>query len=169
MGAFVVSEGIMAYRDLREFIQPLEQRGELVRIKTQVHPELGDYRNRGSDQQGPGRYVCPLQWPAAGAQTCPVNEAHWAKGGCVSTLPLSPGARLSHTLDRHSAAYLTVYKQRTATERINSQAVELGSERPKLRNGQAIANLNTLTYTLLRIDWRAGACQRVYNENKRGL
>ena len=30
----------MAFRDLREFIQLLEQRGELVRIKTQVDPEL---------------------------------------------------------------------------------------------------------------------------------
>ena len=30
----------MAYRDLREFIQLLEQRGELIRIKTLVDPEL---------------------------------------------------------------------------------------------------------------------------------
>ena len=98
-----------------------------------------------------GRYVCPLQWPGICAQTCPVNDAHWAKGGCVSTLPLSPGARLRHTLDRHSDDYRTVYKQRTATERINSQAVDLGIERPKLRNGQAIANLNTLIYTLINL------------------
>ncbi len=46
-----------------------------------------------------------------------------------------------------------VYKQRTVTERINSQATELGIERPKLRNGKAIANLNTLIYVL--IDLRA--------------
>ncbi len=39
-----------------------------------------------------------------------------------------------------------VYNQRTATERINSQAKELGIERPRLRNGQAIANQNTLIY-----------------------
>ena len=30
----------MAFRDLREFIKLLEQRGELVRIKTPVNPEL---------------------------------------------------------------------------------------------------------------------------------
>ena len=40
---------------------------------------------------------------------------------------------------------------RTATERINSQAVALGIERPRLRNQQAIANLNTLIYTLLNL------------------
>ena len=31
------------------------------------------------------------------------------------------------------------------------QAVELGIERPKLRNGQAIANLNTLIYVLINL------------------
>ena len=36
-------------------------------------------------------------------------------------------------------------------ERINSQAVELGIERPKLRNGFAIANLNTLVYVLINL------------------
>lgn len=30
----------MAFRDLREFISLLEQRGELVRIKASVNPEL---------------------------------------------------------------------------------------------------------------------------------
>jgi len=60
-------------------------------------------------------------------------------------------ARLRYTLDRDSDDYLAVYKQRTATERINSQAVELGIERPKLRNGRAIANLNTLIYVLINL------------------
>jgi len=69
----------------------------------------------------------------------------------VSTLPLSIGARLRHTLDRHSPDYQEVYQHRTTDERINSQAVELGIERPKLRNGQAITNLNTLTYTLINL------------------
>ena len=47
--------------------------------------------------------------------------------------------------------YKQVYKQRTATERINSQAVALGIERPRLRNGQAIANQNTLIYVLINL------------------
>jgi hypothetical protein len=40
---------------------------------------------------------------------------------------------------------------RTAAERIFSQAVALGIERPHLRNGKAIANLNTLIYTLINL------------------
>ena len=43
------------------------------------------------------------------------------------------------------------YKQRTATERINSQAKALGIERPHIRNGKAIANLNTLIYILINL------------------
>lgn len=34
-------------------------------------------------------------------------------------------------------------------ERINFQAVQLGIERPKLRNQQAIVNQNTLIYVLI--------------------
>lgn len=96
-----------------------------------------------------GRYVCPLLFPQPSAETCPIQHARWSKGGCVTTMPISIGARLRYTLDRDSEEYAQVYKQRTANERINSQAVELGIERPQLRNGQAIANLNTLTYTLI--------------------
>ena len=62
-----------------------------------------------------------------------------------------------HELDRNSAAYQAVYRQRSATERINSLAVELGIERPKLRNRQSITNLNTLLYILLNLH----ALQRV--------
>ena len=66
-------------------------------------------------------------------------------------MPTSIGARLRYTLDRESQAYKDIYKQRTAVERINSQAVALGIERPHLRNGHAIANLNTLTYLLINL------------------
>jgi hypothetical protein len=44
-----------------------------------------------------------------------------------------------------------MYRQRAAVERINSQAFHLGIERPHLRNGSAIANLNTLIYTLINL------------------
>lgn len=97
------------------------------------------------------RYVCPLRHPEVRAASCPVNHKNWAKAGCVSTLAASPGARLRYQLDRDSAPYKHIYKQRTATERINSQAVDLGIERPKLRNGPAIANHNTLTYALINL------------------
>ena len=60
-----------------------------------------------------------------------------------------PNARLES--ERESDQYKALYRQRTATERINSQAVALGIERPKLRNRQAIANQNTLIYVLINL------------------
>lgn len=39
----------------------------------------------------------------------------------------------------------------TSSEPINSQTFHLGIERPHLRNGSAIANLNTLIYTLINL------------------
>jgi hypothetical protein len=98
-----------------------------------------------------GRHACPLRYPQVVADDCPVAHKKWPKGGCVTTLPTSIGARIRYQLDRDSEAYKHVYKQRTATERINSQAKELGIERPRLRNGKAIANLNTLIYVLINL------------------
>jgi hypothetical protein len=63
----------------------------------------------------------------------------------------SVGARTRYLLDRDSQSYKALYNQRTATERINAQAKALGIERPKLRNLQAIANLNTLIYVLINL------------------
>jgi hypothetical protein len=97
------------------------------------------------------RYACPLLYPEPSGQSCPKNHENFAKGGCTATLPASIGARLRYTLDRQSQVYKDVYKQRTAVERIFSQAKELGIERPHLRNGQAIANWNTLIYTLINL------------------
>jgi hypothetical protein len=68
-----------------------------------------------------------------------------------TTLATSVGARIRYQIDRDSEVYKNVYNQRTATERINSQAAELGIERPRLRNGQAIANQNTLIYVLINL------------------
>jgi hypothetical protein len=113
-----------------------------------------------------GRYVCPLRFPSSSRtpaglqftdQVCPVNHKNWAKQGCVTTLATSPGARIRYQIDRDSQQYKQVYKQRTATERVNSQAVDFGIERPKLRNGLSIANHNTLTYVLINLH----ALQRV--------
>jgi len=98
-----------------------------------------------------GRYGCPLLLPEPSGQTCPINHNQWSKGGCISTMPTSIGARLRYQLDRTSDQYKTLYTQRTASERINAQAKALGIERPKLRNQQAIANLNTLIYVLINL------------------
>jgi hypothetical protein len=98
-----------------------------------------------------GRFVCPLRFPKPSADRCPVNHRRWAKGGCVTTLATSAGARLRYQIDRSCALYKHIYDQRTATERIFSQAVALGIQHPKLRNGQAIAHQNTLIYVLLNL------------------
>jgi len=66
-------------------------------------------------------------------------------------MPAAAGARIRYQLDRDSETYKQIYNQRTAVERIFSQAVALGIERPKLRNRQAIANLNTLIYVLINL------------------
>jgi len=98
-----------------------------------------------------GKYVCPLLYPQPNGQTCPVEHKNWPKKGCTTDMPTSIGARLRYTLDRESEAYKAIYKQRTAVERINSQAVALGIERPHLRNRAAIANQNTLIYLLINL------------------
>ncbi len=106
-----------------------------------------------------GAYVCPLLFPQPNGETCPKNHKNWPKGGCTADLPTSIGARLRYTLDRNDQAYKDIYKQRTAVERINSQAKALGIERPHFRNGYAIANLNTLIYILINLR----LLQRIHN------
>jgi len=69
----------------------------------------------------------------------------------VSQYLLDETVRLIQVELRTEAIYKQIYKQRTATERINAQAKELGIERPKLRNGHAIANQNTLIYVLINL------------------
>jgi hypothetical protein len=102
-----------------------------------------------------GKYVCPFFSKNVKnkfiKQSCPVHHQRARKGGCAVAMPTSIGARLRYSLDRQSPIYKEVYNQRSATERINSQAVSLGIERPMLRNGKAIANINTLIYTLINL------------------
>lgn len=93
-------------------------------------------------------YICPYKGSDV---SCPINHVRWAKGGCTTRLPSGPGSRLRHQIDRKSDLYRTIYDQRTATERINSQAKALGIERPYLRNQQSITNQNTLIYVLINL------------------
>jgi hypothetical protein len=65
------------------------------------------------------------------------------------------------TLDRSAPLYKAIYRQRTSTERINSQAQALGIERPKVRNMRSVCNLNTLTYLVI----NAKALQRARSIN----
>ena len=97
------------------------------------------------------KYRCPLLHPTPTGAACPVADAHFATGGCTSTIAAGPGSRLRHTLDRGSVEYKALYAQRTMVERINSQAEALDMLHPKLRRGRAIANRNTLTYVLINL------------------
>lgn len=115
-------------------------------------PLKGTFTNRTSlIVHERGRYACPLLYPQPNGQVCPIDHKKWPKGGCVVTLPTSIGTRIRLQLDRQSQAYKALYKQRTAVERIYSQAVALGIERPKLRNQCSITNLNTLIYVLINL------------------
>src|SRR5690606_20360897 len=115
-------------------------------------PLKSSYTHRTSMvQHTKGRYVCPLLHPQPTGESCPIAHKRWPDGGCLLTMPTSPGARIRYQLDRDSVRYLDLFRQRTAVERIFSQAVNLGIERPKLRNQAAITNSNTLTYLLINL------------------
>jgi len=97
------------------------------------------------------QYGCPIIARSARRRVCPIHHERWVKGGCTATMPASIGVRLRYQIDREGELYKRLYCQRTAVERINSQAVALGIERPHLRNGAAIANQNTLIYLLINL------------------
>jgi hypothetical protein len=69
----------------------------------------------------------------------------------VRKMNIEPGNVMRWRLDRDSVLYKALYKQRTATERINSQAKALGIERPRQRRMAPIARRNTLTYIIINL------------------
>jgi len=98
-----------------------------------------------------GQYVCPLADGVHQRLPCPIHCKQSKHGGCTAMMPTSVGARLRYQLDRDGELYKSLYRQRTADERINAQALALGIERPHLRNRAAITNQNTLIYTLINL------------------
>lgn len=110
------------------------------------------------------RFRCPLLFPKATGDTC--EHEQFAKGkGCVKDVNWEQGGIQRVTLDRDGPLYHAVYTQRTCCERINSQAKELGIERPKVHNGRSVANLNTLIYLVINVR----ALQRAKSINARLL
>ena len=101
-------------------------------------------------------FRCPLLHPQPTAHAC--DHEQFAKGvGCVKQINIEAGGLMRVLLDRDAPAYKDLYRQRTAAERINAQATALGIERPKVRNGASVRNLNTLTYLVINVQ----ALQRV--------
>jgi hypothetical protein len=105
---------------------------------------------RHEDGHRAQRFGCPLLHPRRSDQTC--AHPQFAKGvGCTRVVNAEPGGRMRVELDRASPAFRDLYRQRTATERINSQATALGIERPRVRNARSVAHLNTLTYVVINV------------------
>ena len=139
-------------RNMKHGIRQFDEQGWPLCDAGLPMPLSGTFINRTSMvKHQRGRYLCPLLHPETNGQSCPVNHDTWPDGGCKIVMPTAQGARIRYQLDRESDEYRRIYRQRTATERIFSQAVNLGIERPKLRNQAAIANANTLIYLLINL------------------
>jgi hypothetical protein len=88
-------------------------------------------------------------------QVRPVTMSNFASTKAASKLSkdinLEAGGLMRVALDRESPLYQLIYNQRTSCERINSQAKDLGIERPKARNIRSIRTLNTLIYLTINL------------------
>lgn len=71
--------------------------------------------------------------------------------GVIRKMMVERGHLMRLRLNRHADPYRSLYKQRTATERINSQAHALGIDHPRQRRAQAIVHRNTLIYILINL------------------
>jgi hypothetical protein len=132
-----------------------------------MHPTYQFQHTNGFRAQ---RFRCPLLFPTRTGETCAHEQ--FAKGkGCVKDPNWEKGGLMRALLDRNGPLYKAVYTQRTCCERINSQAKDLGIERPKARNIRSVRRLNTLIYITI----NAKALQRARAINaslltpKRGL
>jgi hypothetical protein len=96
------------------------------------------------------RFRCPLLFPARTGTTCQ-HEQFTKEKGCVKDVNWERGGQARVTLDREGPLYHAIYTQRTCCERINSQAKELGIERPKVRHDRSVANLNTFIYLIINV------------------
>jgi Transposase DDE domain len=122
-----------------------------------MHPTYQFQHTNGYRAQ---RYRCPLLHPQPTGQSC--DHEQFAKGpGCVKDINSELGGQMRVTLDRTAPLYKAIYRQRTSPERINSQALALGIERPKVRKSRSVENLNTLTYLVI----NAKALQRARSRN----
>jgi hypothetical protein len=104
-----------------------------------MHPTYQFSHSNGYRAQ---RYRCPLLHPEPTGQVC--NHEQFAKGkGCVKDINCELGRQMRITLDRTTPLYKAIYRQCTSAERINSQALALGIEPPKVRNGHSFDSENS--------------------------
>jgi hypothetical protein len=96
------------------------------------------------------RFACPLVFPTPSEQPCEWLSCNHGQG-CHKDPNWEPGGLQRVLLDRAGPLYQAIYTQRTSCERINSQAKELGIERPRVHNGRSVANLNTLIYIVINV------------------
>lgn len=115
---------------------------DLAMVPTYAYQHTDGYRAQ--------TLACPLLTPTPTGTSC--DHAQFATGvGCVKHSNIEAGGRLRVALDRRAEAYKAVYRQRTAAERIDSQATALGIERPKARRQRTVANRNTLIYIAINL------------------
>jgi Transposase DDE domain len=143
--------GGIAAVPLNQHAHPLYERDAdgtpLCPIGLRMHPTYQFQHTNGFRAQ---RYRCPLLYPEPTGATC-AHEQFRKDKGCVKDSNQEAGGLMRVTLDRDSPLYHVIYKQRTSCERINSQAKDLGIERPKARNIRSIRTLNTLIYLTINL------------------
>ncbi len=143
--------GGIAAIPLNQHAHPVYERAEdgipLCPIGLGMHPTYQFQHTNGFRAQ---RYRCPLLYPQRTGQTCD-HEQFRKHTGCVKDINLEAGGLMRVTLDRESPLYHVIYRQRTSCERINSQAKDLGIERPKARTIRSIRTLNTLIYLTINL------------------
>jgi hypothetical protein len=108
------------------------------------------YRFRHTRGYQAQRFRCPLLFPQKTGQSCEHEQFQKGKG-CVKDVNMEKGGLMRSLIDRDGPLYHAVYTQRTAAERINSRAKELGIERPRVRNIGSVRHLNTLIYLVLNV------------------
>ena len=116
-------------------------------IGLRMHPASSYLHSNGYQVQ---HYRCPLLHPKPTGTLC--DHPQFAKSkGCVKDVNIEKGGQMRLLLNRSAPLYRAVYNQRTGAERVNSQAKELGTERPKVRNRRSVERINTLTYIVINI------------------
>lgn len=94
-------------------------------VDLRMHPTYQYVRVGGYRAQ---IYRCPLYFPQRRELECDHPQFRRTTG-CVKHINIEPGGLQRVLLDRKSAHYKDLYRQRTCCERINSQAQALGIER----------------------------------------